>query len=158
MDLTATTMPIGGSMEPRERGSVSLPPLPSLQRQQLDFTSVMARAQKGEQMDDERAAREAASDFVAAAFIEPLLKQMRESNDAAPPFAPGPAEKQFRGLMDAQLARQVSRGAHFPLVDAVAQKLLGLKPAAPPTYSPLSGGGFPPVLPVDSPDVRGSER
>ncbi|MFN0010749.1 MAG: hypothetical protein ACKVS8_03800 [Phycisphaerales bacterium] len=69
-------------------------------------------------------ARTAAQDFVAIAFVGPVLKGLRDANNAAPPFAPGPAEKQFGALMDQQMARQVVRASHFPLVDRVARDLL----------------------------------
>lgn len=74
--------------------------------------------------DAPQRAREAAQDFVAIAFVAPVLKQLRDSNNAAPPFAPGAAEKQFGALMDQQVARQVVRATRFPLVDRVAGDLL----------------------------------
>jgi len=58
------------------------------------------------------------------AFIEPLLKKLRETSNAAPPFAPGPAEKQFRGIADAQVARQIAQSWRFGLVDSLARRLL----------------------------------
>ncbi len=82
--------------------------------------------------DATQRAREAAQDFVAIAFVAPVLKQLRDSNNAAPPFAPGAAEKQFGSLMDEQVARQVVRASHFPLVDRVARDLLRKGGARPP--------------------------
>ncbi len=78
----------------------------------------------------EEQARQAASDFVAAALVEPVFKQLRESNHSAAPFAPGPAEKQFGSMLDVQYARRLTRSANFPLVDRLAQFLLK-KGAAP---------------------------
>ena len=59
-----------------------------------------------------------------AASMQPLLKQLRESSQAAPPFAPTSAEKQLRALQDAELARQVVRGGRFPVVERLAQGML----------------------------------
>jgi hypothetical protein len=84
----------------------------------------------------QREARKAAEDFVSIAFIEPVLKKLRETSNAAPPFAPGPAEKQFRSMMDAQIARQVVRAAHFPLVDELARRMLHSPQAAPQARTP----------------------
>jgi Rod binding domain-containing protein len=53
-----------------------------------------------------------------------MLKLFRDSNHAAPPFAPTPAEKQFGGLMDTELAQRIVTAKHFPIVDSVAKKLL----------------------------------
>ncbi len=96
-----------------------------LAARQNEFADVLTRRREavGKGTPEERA-RDAASDFVAAAFIEPLLKQLRQNDNSPPPFAPGPGEKQFRGLMDAQLSRRIARAAHFPLVDSVARDLL----------------------------------
>jgi Rod binding domain-containing protein len=55
--------------------------------------------------------------------VQPMLKLLRDSNNAAPPFAPGPAEKQFRSLMDVELAQRIVNSANFPLVDALARRL-----------------------------------
>lgn len=126
--------------------SAPMPLASPLLQSQLDFSSVLARAAgKSKDKLDEKQAHEAAADFVAAAFIEPLLKTLRESNQAAPPFAPGTGEKQFRGLMDAQLARHISRGAHFPLVDRVARDLLGKPRELPLQYRLPATDRFPPA-------------
>ncbi len=95
-----------------------------LRERQSDFASVLSRRAQTLTKGDHAAAREAASDFVAAAFIEPLLKEARANNRAAAPFAPGPAEKQFQGLMDAQMARRIARATNFPLVDRMTSDLV----------------------------------
>ena len=99
--------------------SVSASSSTMLQRQR-DFSAVLSR---DETRSDTTAARQAAEDFVAMAFVEPLLSQLRESNDAAPPFAPGPAERQFGQIMDQVLSRQIVRGSSFPLVDRIEADL-----------------------------------
>ncbi|UYV13180.1 MAG: hypothetical protein NCW75_02575 [Phycisphaera sp.] len=88
---------------------------------QRDFSAVIAR-------DDTPAsaqgsARRAAEDFVAMAFVEPLLAELREGNNAAPPFAPGPAEKQFGEIMDQVMSRQIVRASNFGLVDRLEADL-----------------------------------
>ena len=100
------------------------PPITQLsvvQERQRDFSAVIARDDA-----DPRSvgsARRAAEDFVSMAFVEPMLAQMRESNNAAPPFAPGPAEKQFGEIMDQVLSRQIVRASRFPIVDRIESDL-----------------------------------
>ncbi|MEQ8850416.1 MAG: hypothetical protein RIB32_01380 [Phycisphaerales bacterium] len=72
----------------------------------------------------EEASRDAAEQFVAKTFLEPLLKSVRENNQAAPPFAPTQAEKQFRAFADAQLAVEIVKRADMPIVDRLARDLL----------------------------------
>lgn len=124
-----------------------------LEARQEEFADVLVRKHEragGGKLSGSEA-RDAAADFVAAAFIEPLLKQLRSTTTSAPPFAPGPGEQQFRGLMDAQLSRRIAHAAHFPLVDRVAQDLLRKPRSVPaevgtPATAPLpSAGGAPNV-------------
>ena len=68
-------------------------------------------------------ARDAAEQLVAAVLVEPILKQLRETSQAAPPFAPTDGEKQFRSMLDARLAHEITSGARFPLVDRLARDL-----------------------------------
>lgn len=76
-------------------------------------------------------ARKAAEGLVSATFIEPILKQMRESNDAPPPFGPSRAEKQFGALLDTRLADDIVHAANFPLVQKIADRLNPNPPQAP---------------------------
>jgi Rod binding domain-containing protein len=69
-------------------------------------------------------ARAAAEEFVSVALVQPLLMQLRASNSAAPPFAPTQGEKQFQSLLDAELARQITRSSRFAIVDRLATDLL----------------------------------
>lgn len=68
-------------------------------------------------------ARDAAEEFVAIAFVEPVLSQIRESNHAAEPFGPTDAEKSFGPLLDAEIARRIVAKERYGLVDAVARQL-----------------------------------
>jgi hypothetical protein len=97
------------------------------------FKIVLGKA-VGEAQGREQRAREGAEQLVAQTFVLPLLKQLRESDRTAPPFAPTQAEKQFRALMDAELAQQLVRAGRFGLVERVARDLLkgDVEPVARP--------------------------
>lgn len=73
--------------------------------------------------------REAASQLVATAFIMPLVQSMHESPWAQGPFAPGTAEKQFRPMLDQQLADEVTSASTFGLVDTIVKELGSRLPA-----------------------------
>lgn len=88
---------------------------------QRDFSAIIAR--DATPASEPGSARRAAEDFVAMAFVQPLLAQLREGNNAAPPFAPGPAEKQFGEIMDQVLSRQIVRASSFGLVDRLEADL-----------------------------------
>lgn len=87
-------------------------------RNDVAFADVMRKAQGGASDAD---VREAAEDLVANAFIAPVLRQLRETSDAAPPFQQTPAEKQFGQMLDAETARQIVRKSDLPLVDRLAE-------------------------------------
>jgi hypothetical protein len=62
-------------------------------RGQVDFGRLLAGV--GERQPGatpEQAARRSAEEFVASSLIVPVLKALREQNNAAPPFAPGDSE------------------------------------------------------------------
>lgn len=81
-------------------------------------------ADAGQPKDPAAKARQAAELLVSTTLVEPVLKQIRESNNAAPPFGPAPGEKQFGALLDHRLAHDIVRSANFPLVDRLARNLL----------------------------------
>jgi Rod binding domain-containing protein len=96
-----------------------------LKERQRSFEAALGRAGARAQPESpEQAARAAAEQLVTQCLILPLLRQLRATNQAAPPFAPSQAEKQFGALGDAQLAQRVTRASHFPLVDRLARDLL----------------------------------
>jgi Rod binding domain-containing protein len=109
-----------------------------LRNSQQSFLEALGKAKR--QDTPESAARDAAEQWVAATLVQPLLKQLRDMNTAAPPFSPGPGEKQFGALMDAQVAHQIVTAKHFPLVDRVARQL-------------LAKGGRPPEVPAPPPQA-----
>lgn len=101
--------------------------------------------------DPEERAMGAARQFVSQALVEPVLRQIRSTDDSAPPFAPGPGEKQFRALLDAETAQRIVMATRFPLVEQVARKSL-LKGRAPkaPDQSRSDRFAFPPASGVPS--------
>lgn len=78
----------------------------------------------------EQRSRAAAEQLVAVALVQPLLTQLHQSSNAAPPFAPTPAEKQIRALQDAEVARQITHAARIPLVERLARRMLDSAQAA----------------------------
>lgn len=86
------------------------------------FDSVLKRLRAPAESTPE-AARTAAEEFVATSLVQPILAQLREQNEAAAPFAPGPAEKMFGPLWDAEIALRIAKAQRFGLVDAVARNL-----------------------------------
>lgn len=103
--------------------------------QPLRFANTLERIEK----TPEEKATEAAKEFVAIALVQPTLKALRESNHAAPPFAPGDAERRFGALLDAEWAKRITESSNFPLVDAVRERMLGV----PSTATPRSPGPRP---------------
>lgn len=67
--------------------------------------------------------RESAEQFVAGALVTPVFAQLRESNDAPPPFGPGRFEKAFGPMLDAEMASQIVRSEGFAIVDRVVEDL-----------------------------------
>jgi len=87
------------------------------------FSSFFAGETDGAETMPEQA-RQAAKEFVAIAFVQPVLKSLRESNNAAEPFAPTQAERAFQPMLDAQIAQRIVERQDYDLVDAVTRQLL----------------------------------
>lgn len=105
---------------------------PSVARQQsienqASFASVLSRAQtrpdKVNQTPEQKA-REAAEQLIATALVQPVLKQLRETNNAAEPFKPNSAERSFGQMMDTQLSQRIVGSKSWALVDRVAETLM----------------------------------
>lgn len=107
-----------------------------LRQAQRSFQAVLGRATTGASETREEQARDAARQFVSQTLVQPILKQVRDMDNTPPPFAPGPGEKQFRALMDAELAQRVTMSSHFPLIDRVARQLLKRGTQAPGVPAP----------------------
>ncbi|CAN5815568.1 hypothetical protein BH11PLA1_BH11PLA1_17230 [soil metagenome] len=107
--------------------SSAAPPVPGpatpggVEANQSAFAAVMARSEH--RGTAAQRARTAAEEFVSVALVQPILKQLRETDGAAAPFNAGPAEKQFRAMLDSAQAQQIVKAKSFPLVDRLAQSL-----------------------------------
>lgn len=88
----------------------------------VGFAQVLSRAEGVAERTPE-AAREAAEQLVSVALVQPIFERLRASNQAAPPFGPGPGEKTFAGLLDAEFSRRLTTSAQWPLVDSIAARL-----------------------------------
>ncbi len=93
-----------------------------------DRTGIGSGAVRARSLASERSpegkARKAAEDLVSVSLIEPTLKLLRESNNAAAPFAPGEAEKAFGPLLDKAISERVVKASGFGIVDRLASDLL----------------------------------
>jgi hypothetical protein len=97
------------------------------------FADALRRASRGRPGQT----REAAEQLVATAFIAPVLRQLREFSDAAPPFKQTQAEKQFGQLLDMRTAEQIVRRADLPIVRQITATL--------ETRAAASGGRSPSI-------------
>ncbi len=89
------------------------------------FSSVLGRFKPDvATMSPEEKARAAAEEFVATSLVLPVLKQLRETNEAWGPFKPGRHEKVFGDMFDGEIASQIVSAQNFPLVDRLARDLL----------------------------------
>ena len=78
------------------------------------FAKLLDAAKHGKSKEE---VRRSAEQLVAATFVTPLLKQVRESSQAVEPFAPTPAEKQFGALLDQRVADDLVHASNLPIVD-----------------------------------------
>ncbi len=93
-----------------------------LSASQRSFAGVLGRAERA--ASPEAQARESAEQLVAVAFIQPMLKELRDNNHAPPPWAPTQGEKMFGGLADAELAQRLVKASRFPLVERIERDLM----------------------------------
>jgi Rod binding domain-containing protein len=91
---------------------------------QNSFQNILGRALGKSSLAPEAQARQAAESYIALTFIQPIIKQLRESDHTPPPWGPTQGEKQFGALRDAELAQRIAQAKRFPLVDRVARDLL----------------------------------
>lgn len=100
----------------------------TLASRQESFSQAISRAANRLPLTKEAKARQTAQQFVASSLVEPILKQMRSSENVAPPLGPSKAEQQFRSLMDTQIAQNIVKRSHWPVVDRIAKDLLNRSP------------------------------
>lgn len=112
-------------------------PAPALSSRQVSFSELLGRhSGSGDSgLTAEQRATAASEQLVSVALVQPLLAQLRATSHAAPPFAPTNGEKQMRALQDAEVARQITHAARFPLVERLARRMLD---AASDAGSPAS--------------------
>jgi len=94
---------------------------------QREFAAILSKRVErpgSELATPEDQAKDAARQLVSIALVQPLLAQLRETSQAAPPFAPTSAERQFRAMSDAQLAQDIVKAGNFPLIDVLARQML----------------------------------
>jgi len=127
--LTDTTANLMGpatldAMGPLNDPAIFRPELSNIRtaEQAPRFDSALRRALGGDQMT-QQSPREAAEEFIAMALVQPVLAQLRETNQAAGPFAPGDVEKRFGPMLDAEIAHRMVKSSGWGLVDAVASRL-----------------------------------
>jgi Rod binding domain-containing protein len=99
----------------------------ALAERQKSFAGILSRAQShpgAKAATSEVEARESAEQFVAITFLQPLLKQLRETNRASAPFALSAGEKQMQGMLDAHVSQQIVSSSSWPLVDRIASDML----------------------------------
>lgn len=137
--LTDTTSNLMGlaptdSLSPLNDPSIFRPELNNIRtaEQAPQFDSALRRALGGDQLT-QQSPREAAEEFIAMALVQPILAQLRETNQAAGPFAPGDVEKRFGPMLDAEIAHRMVKSTGWGLVDAVASRLDRSAQATPTT-------------------------
>jgi Rod binding domain-containing protein len=120
----ATTAIRGRFVAPAFTRSPRDPKLTAQQSFALTLGKKSDALDRGGALSTEQQARQIAEQLVASTFVQPMLKLFRDSNHAAPPFAPTPAEKQFGGLMDTELSQRIVGAKNFPIVETISQKLI----------------------------------
>ena len=89
------------------------------------FSSILSKFGDGfEHLSPAEKSRSVAEEFVASSLIFPILKELRQSNNAWGPFAQGRHEETFGAMLDIEIASQIVRASNFPLVDRLARDLL----------------------------------
>lgn len=101
----------------------AMPAVPGAASERAEFAEILAMAGDPGPARDADEARRAAERLVSVVLVQPILKQVRETNQAAPPFAPTSGQKQFQSMLDAKLAQEITRSARFPLVERLARDM-----------------------------------
>lgn len=121
--VSATPQPgLRGVMSSQHQPSTPKTPVQSGADKDKPFSLALRREVQGQTAAEQ--ARSAAEEFVAGTLVLPVLSQLRQTNMAAEPFAPGHYEKSFGPILDIEIAMRMTRAQGFDLVDAVAHGLL----------------------------------
>ncbi|QNN23269.1 hypothetical protein HED60_13625 [Planctomycetales bacterium ZRK34] len=84
-----------------------------------DFASLIAGAGASASESREQQVREAAEEFVAMAFVMPLMKMSRNDPFKSDLFHGGHGEETFGAQLDQVRAKQVAPAISKPIVDAI---------------------------------------
>ena len=82
-----------------------------------DETHFKAQLQDATHARAAKKLREATAQFVATAFLTPMLKQVRNDPFKSELFHGGQGEKIFGAQLDEQMADEIASSPSFPLVD-----------------------------------------
>lgn len=93
--------------------------------------------------DRDQQLRHASEQLVSDAFIQPLLKQMRNSPFKVKMFHGGQAEQAFGQKLDTILSDRIVHSTNFPIVDAVYRSLSkhGVSASAPAAQGSIETHG-----------------
>ncbi len=99
------------------------------------FADTLSRARReapAAELPDETTLREAAGQLVAAAFVLPLLAEVRDSPLKTDLFGGGFAHDSMREQLDTQIAGRLTASPRFPLVDTLVDHFTRPRPVTPP--------------------------
>lgn len=111
--------PISGSAPGARTAAVN----PASQRDFAEILGIANRLATPEATDPQTEARAAAEQFVAQVLVQPMLAEVRNASTQPPPFGPGPGEKQFGSIIDAQRAMEMVRNSNWSIVDRLASDM-----------------------------------
>jgi len=116
--------PVITSINPLNAGAAELP---AAERWSLRGAMESARSQPPPGVSDDTwsEARQQAGELVALSLVQPILAEMRETNQAWGPFAPGAWEKRLGPILDAAVAKDVVSSSSWGLIDQLASRFLG---------------------------------
>jgi Rod binding domain-containing protein len=120
---TPTTNPFSLTPSSPASSGTRVPVDAAAQRDFAEILGIANRLVKPAETDPRTEARAAAEQFVAQVLVQPMLAEVRNASTEPPPFGPGPGEKQFGSLIDAQRAVDMVRGSRWSIVDRIASDI-----------------------------------
>lgn len=99
---------------------------PRNNREQFMLDQLRANSE-GLKLDEktEKELKDKVAEFVAIAFLNPLMKMARESRGESKYFSGGQGEKVFGAQMDQEIAMQTAKNGGLGLVDVIYKQLTG---------------------------------
>lgn len=92
---------------------------------QVKFSDLATDRQK---QNKEQVAAETAQELIASTLVQPVLDRMIDDPLRSELFHGGEGEKMFQRQANGYLAKNIVRGANFPVVQSVYRKLLNPHP------------------------------